>query len=218
MISNSVYKYCKDDIRKIENFDKAINDRTVSWHCHHRLELTIDNEFANSAKSLIRMGMYYNRPYYELIFLPPDEHLDLHNKSKTGKHIEGTLLSIFRGNKHKFENMSSRDEVNDYIGYMANGDQNDIKRLRQYYTKYISKSKRKSLNYEERIKHMSPEEIDILKRKNSRFRVWYNKNHKNLIKKDIKNDRIQSRRSSILGIQNLGNLQLAMRKLGNIAR
>jgi hypothetical protein len=65
---------------------------------------------------------------------------------------------------------------------------------------------------------MSPEEIDTLKRKNSRFRVWYNKNYNNSIKKGIKNDRIQSRRSSILGIQNLGNLQLAMRKLRNIAK
>ena len=126
-----------------------------------------------------------------------------------------SLLKLFWMNLCKFESMSSREEINDYIGYLVNGDQNDIKRLRQYYTKYISKSKRKSLNYEERIKHMSPEEIDNLKRKNSRFRVWYNKN---LIKKDIKNDRIQSRRSSILGIQNLGNLQLAMRKLRNIAK
>ena len=82
MISHSVYNYCKDDIRKIENFDKAITDRTVIWHCHHRLELTLDNKFANSAKSLIRMDMYYNRPYYELIFLPPVEHTVLHNKSK----------------------------------------------------------------------------------------------------------------------------------------
>ena len=40
-------KFCKDDISKIENYDKAIADTTQTYECHHRLELTLDGEQAN---------------------------------------------------------------------------------------------------------------------------------------------------------------------------
>lgn len=73
--------YCKDDISKIENYDKAIADTTQPWHCHHRLELTLDGEFALSRADLIRLNMYYNRPYFELIFLTNCEHHRLHGVS-----------------------------------------------------------------------------------------------------------------------------------------
>ena len=143
MISHSVYNYCKDDIRKIENFDKAITDRTVIWHCHHRLELTLDNKFANSAKSLIRMEMYYNRPYYELIFLPPVEHIALHSRSKTRKirkvkrPRKYSLLNIFRENKDKFESFQSYEEVQNFMGVLCDGIESDIKQFKTYYSKYI---------------------------------------------------------------------------------
>ena len=39
MISeNQVKKYCREDISLIENYDKAINDKTQTWDCHHRKE------------------------------------------------------------------------------------------------------------------------------------------------------------------------------------
>lgn len=74
----TIRQYCKDDITKIENYDMAINDDTQTWHCHHRLEMTLDNEFALSQQDLIRFDMYYNRPYFELIFLTEEEHYKLH--------------------------------------------------------------------------------------------------------------------------------------------
>ena len=76
---------CKDDISKIENYDKAIADNSQTWICHHRLELTLDGEFAHSKKELIRMNMYYNRPYFELIFLTPSDHKALHNGTEEYK-------------------------------------------------------------------------------------------------------------------------------------
>ena len=76
------HRFCKDDISKIENYDKAIADATQTWHCHHRLELTLDREFAHTAEDLIRMDMYYRRPYFELIFLTKSEHHSLHNRGK----------------------------------------------------------------------------------------------------------------------------------------
>lgn len=76
-------KYCKDDISKIENYDKAIADTTQTWICHHRLALTLDGEFAHSHDDLKRPGMYYYRPYFELIFMTKSEHDSLHNTGKT---------------------------------------------------------------------------------------------------------------------------------------
>lgn len=76
------HTYCKCDISKIENYDKAIADLTHTWHLHHRLEFTLDGEFAHTKADLIRLGMYYNRPYFELIFLPRSEHLSMHSKGK----------------------------------------------------------------------------------------------------------------------------------------
>lgn len=46
MINERLAKaYCRDDIYKIENYDKAIADTTQTWICHHRLELTLDGEY-----------------------------------------------------------------------------------------------------------------------------------------------------------------------------
>ena len=78
-------KFCKDDISKIENYEKAISDTTQTWDLHHRLELTLDGEFALSRDQLKMHDMYYNRPYYELIFLTPSEHRRLHWKGKKRK-------------------------------------------------------------------------------------------------------------------------------------
>ena len=77
-----VRKYCRDDISKIENYDKAIADTNTTWHLHHRLELTLDGEPALTTEQLKMHDMYYNRPYYELIFLTPTEHSRLHVKGK----------------------------------------------------------------------------------------------------------------------------------------
>ena len=92
MISKrSAKAYCRDDISLIENYDKAIADTTKMWHCHHRRETIY------SAKELIEIGEYYNRPACELIFLTPFEHNRLHH---LGKHYsEETRNKISEANK-----------------------------------------------------------------------------------------------------------------------
>ena len=70
-------KYCKNDISLIENYDKAIADKTQVWHCHHR------RESIYSRSGLIEIGEYYNRPACELIFLTKSEHMRLHNLGKS---------------------------------------------------------------------------------------------------------------------------------------
>ena len=72
----NVKKFCKDDISLIENYDKAIADKTQVWDCHHR------KESQYSAGELVDIGEYYNRPACELIFLTKSEHTRLHHLGK----------------------------------------------------------------------------------------------------------------------------------------
>ena len=83
-----LHKICKDNLELIENYDKAVKDDFHGWVLHHRLELTIDGEEVHTPESLIRLNMYYNRPYFELIFLKRGEHIALHNKGKKDKFTE----------------------------------------------------------------------------------------------------------------------------------
>ena len=105
MINESnAHKYCRDDISKIENYDKAIADTSKTWVIHHRLELTLEGEYAHSKEDLIRMDMYYHRPYYELILLPHKEHTKLHRKfnscfsgHKLSKEMKDKLINSHKG-------------------------------------------------------------------------------------------------------------------------
>ena len=78
MITNikNLEKYCID-YTKIENYDTAIKSQ-LRYDCHHRLEI----DEMQSAKDLIFLHLYYNRPPEELVFLEHGEHMRLHNKGK----------------------------------------------------------------------------------------------------------------------------------------
>ena len=69
-----VRKFCKDDISKILNYDKAVADTTQTWDCHHRTEIW----WNCTKKELIENECYYNRKACELIFLTHAEHIRLH--------------------------------------------------------------------------------------------------------------------------------------------
>ena len=79
--------YCSD-IENVENYQKAKKDNFIGWHCHHRLEThNSDGErrlVDISHNELKALGMYYNRPADELIFLTSREHQILHTKGKQG--------------------------------------------------------------------------------------------------------------------------------------
>ena len=66
--------FCKEDISKIKNYDKAIADKTQTWHCHHMTETW----WHCSKQDLIENECYYGRKACELIFLTPEEHMRLH--------------------------------------------------------------------------------------------------------------------------------------------
>lgn len=78
----NAHKFCRDDISKIENYDKAIADTQV-WDCHHREEIRVlpsGMTVLLSRQDLIDNDRYYNCPANELIFLTHAEHQRLHNK------------------------------------------------------------------------------------------------------------------------------------------
>ena len=78
-------QYCKEP-EKIENYEKAKKDNFKGWHCHHRLQTwTSDGERRPVdilASELKALGMYYNRPPEELIFLTSREHHSLHDEGE----------------------------------------------------------------------------------------------------------------------------------------
>ena len=74
-IQNVSY-FCCEDISLIENYDKAINDTTQVWDCHHKLEIRDNKSY--SKKEMMNQGLYYNRPANELMFLTRSEHMKLH--------------------------------------------------------------------------------------------------------------------------------------------
>lgn len=79
----TVKKVCKD-YTHIENYDKAMLDTENCWQCHHRLEThNSDGErrlVDITSSELIALGMYYNRPADELIFLMHKDHAKLHSE------------------------------------------------------------------------------------------------------------------------------------------
>lgn len=67
-------RYCKE-YWKIENYEEAVSS-LEKWECHHR------NEEYYSYKDLMKLGLYYDCPSCELIFLTRKEHCKLDSMCK----------------------------------------------------------------------------------------------------------------------------------------
>lgn len=70
------------ELEKIENYELALKDDFKGWDIHHRLEMSLENENIRSMTDLISLNMYYDRPYFELIFLKTEDHHRLHGFMK----------------------------------------------------------------------------------------------------------------------------------------
>ena len=111
---NLVKDYCCEDASLIENYQKAIEDDTQTWHCHHRLEICDENgkerSLQKSRDELIAENLYYNRPASELIFLTKSEHRSLHMKHMSiygYNHKRITGQGTMKG-KHLSENQKEK--------------------------------------------------------------------------------------------------------------
>ena len=96
-------KYCKD-YQDIENYQKAKADNFKGWHCHHRLEThNSDGErrlVDITQKELKALGMYYNRPAEELIFLPRSEHEAYKKGKKLSEETRKRISEMNKGENH----------------------------------------------------------------------------------------------------------------------
>ena len=76
---------CCEDISLVENYDKAIADKTQKWVLHHRDEIRVLPSgmiVKRSVEELMENGRYFHCPANELIFMTPADHLSLHHKGK----------------------------------------------------------------------------------------------------------------------------------------
>lgn len=95
-----VKSYCNGDYTKIENYDKAINDNSQTWVCHHRLEISPFSGKHITPARLKELDMYFHRNSEELIFLTRGDHMLIHNQSpERNKHISESQ----KGKKHSEE-------------------------------------------------------------------------------------------------------------------
>ena len=104
-------QYCKEP-EKIENYEAAKKDNFRGWECHHRLEThTPDGKrrlVDITWKELKALGLYYNRPAEELIFLTSREH-NAFNKGK--HHTEETKKKLRKANKGKPKSEETRKRM-----------------------------------------------------------------------------------------------------------
>ena len=98
----TIKKYCCEHIENIENYEKAISDKTETWDCHHRLETHtpegIERAVKITQKELKEQGLYYNRPAQELIFIRQAEHKYLHQKGRPLSEEHKKAISIANRN------------------------------------------------------------------------------------------------------------------------
>ena len=82
-----MFVFCiPEEIEQIDNYELAKKDNFNGWHIHHKLEcVETGGEINRTAKELQDLGLYYNRPANELIFLTASEHSKLHGRSKSNR-------------------------------------------------------------------------------------------------------------------------------------
>lgn len=74
MISRNALDVCSDnEWWHIEGFETAVFS-PETWHLHHKI-----GAYCNRPHEVLKeMGLYYDRPYNELVFLSPSEHMRIH--------------------------------------------------------------------------------------------------------------------------------------------
>ena len=142
-------KFCRDDISKIENYEEAINDKTQTWDLHHRLELTLDGEFALTVSQLKMHDMYYNRPYYELIFLTPAEHRRLHNMNMS-EETRRKMSEAQKGEKNHFFGKHLSEEHRKKLSEAKKGENHPL------FGKHHSEETRKKMSEAQKGKKHGP--------------------------------------------------------------
>ena len=128
-MKHSFERYCKD-FENIENYQKAKAENFKGWHCHHRLEThTPDGKRRDadiSHKKLKALGMYYNRPASELIFLPRSEHEAYRKGKSRSEESRRKMREAKKGEKHPMYGKHLSEETRKKIGEANKGNKNNL--------------------------------------------------------------------------------------------
>ena len=153
-------RYCKN-YQDIENYEKAKVDDFVGWECHHRLEThTPDGkrrEVDIGYKELKALGLYYNRPAEELIFLTTREH-KAYNKGKPAWNKGKKMSEEFcRKNSESHKGKHASDETRRKMSEVRKGENHPMygKHHSEETRKKMSESKKGKYHTEEAKKKMS---------------------------------------------------------------
>ena len=153
-------RYCKN-YQDIENYEAAKKDDFVGWHCHHRLEThTPDGKRRDvdiGYKELKALGMYYNRPAEELIFLTTREH-NAYNKGKPAWNKGKKMSEEFcRKNSESHKGKHASDETRRKMSEVRKGENHPMygKHHSEETRKKMSESKKGKYHTEEAKKKMS---------------------------------------------------------------
>ena len=123
-MSQNFRRYCKD-YENIENYEKAKVDNFVGWHCHHRLEThTPDGKRRDvdiGYKELKALGLYYNRPAEELIFLTTREHNAFNKGKHRSEEVKKKLSELNKGKHISEEAKKKLSDVNKGKHWYNNG-------------------------------------------------------------------------------------------------
>lgn len=113
------YSFCEGDITKIENYEKAVNDKTQTWICHHRLGIMPFSGKEVSHEKLIEMGLYFKQPAEALIFLTEKEHKSIHqssrNRTRTNKGMSYKDRPSYKTYEERAENFRGRKAFNNGV-------------------------------------------------------------------------------------------------------
>ena len=115
-------KFCKDDYRKIPGYERALRE-PGKFDVHHILEITLDGQYAHNPKELKRVGMYYDRPYFELLWIPHGEHSALHHKANPRIGEKNPFYGR-TGEKHPMYGRKGEMCPNYGKGYLHTGERN----------------------------------------------------------------------------------------------
>ena len=98
MINKRAKRYCSEDVSLIENYQEAISDEEKMWDIHHRRECDENGRTLFTKKQLIDMGLYFNRPASELVFVTRSMHWKLHREMcSNGGKIVGKIFGKIGG-------------------------------------------------------------------------------------------------------------------------
>ena len=178
-------RYCKN-IEDVENYEKAKADNFEGWCVHHHLEThTSDGErrlVDITADELNALGMYYNRPAEELIFMTSKEHTSLHRKGKYFSEEHKLKLSEnHKGmlcKKHTEEAKQKMSAAWDYDKHFTEETRKKMSESRKcekngFYGKHHSEESKRNMSESHKCKHFS-EEHKLKLSEAKKVKHWFN--------------------------------------------